>query len=575
MTKDRYFGLLACVVFVFLFLFLGESPFNTKGEPREAVVAFSMLEQSNWILPVNNGVDIPYKPPFFQWCIALVSALAGGVTEYTARFPSALALGLMVLVGYRFFARRQGAQVALVMGLLTLTTFELHRAGTNCRVDMVLTAMMVLSLYALYGWWERGLRGFPWVAVLCMSCAVLTKGPVGMILPCLVTAVFAWTRGAGFWRVALSFLGVGLASCVLPLLWYVAAYQQGGERFLNLVMEENLWRFMGKMSYESHAAPAYYNVITLVSGFLPYTLLALLSLFGLRGVRFRLGSGWWQRFRQYIREMDDARLFSLVSVVVIFVFYCVPKSKRSVYLMPLYPFLAYFLAEYILYLRRCRHWSLKAFGHVLAGLSLGVLALFGAVRMGWVPETIFSGRHAADNVAYLRALEFAPIGWVGILLLALALFSALAYWWTCRQGRFPRWGLAGMFAVVFSLFMLLDGFLAPAILGVKSDKPVARRVAEIVPEGKLYSYYPPHVDGDPMRHFSLNFYLGNRVVPFESQRHASGYLVAGKEDVAAFLEAHPEYHWTLVYDSGHRSCDDRKTICLYLFERKETKKGDK
>ena len=42
--------------------------------------------------------------------------------------------------------------------------------------------------------------------------------------------------------------------------------------------------------------------------------------------------------------MDDARLFTLLSVVIIFVFYCIPKSKRSTYLLPLYPFLAYYVA---------------------------------------------------------------------------------------------------------------------------------------------------------------------------------------------------------------------------------------
>lgn len=53
--------------------FLGLTDFNTKGEPREAVVAYTMLEHGNWILPINNGGNIPYKPPFFHWCIAFFS----------------------------------------------------------------------------------------------------------------------------------------------------------------------------------------------------------------------------------------------------------------------------------------------------------------------------------------------------------------------------------------------------------------------------------------------------------------------------------------------------------------------
>lgn len=54
--------LLCCVV---LLPFLGETLFNTRGEPREAVVALSMLKDGNWVLPINNGVDMAYKPPSF------------------------------------------------------------------------------------------------------------------------------------------------------------------------------------------------------------------------------------------------------------------------------------------------------------------------------------------------------------------------------------------------------------------------------------------------------------------------------------------------------------------------------
>ena len=115
--NDKLFWRLAAIIFVFLFLFLGEADFHTKGEPREAAVALSILQQDNWILPINNGVDIPYKPPFLHWCIALVSLLVGTVTEYTARFPSALALAAMVMLGYVFYSRRGNRQVAFVAAL--------------------------------------------------------------------------------------------------------------------------------------------------------------------------------------------------------------------------------------------------------------------------------------------------------------------------------------------------------------------------------------------------------------------------------------------------------------------------
>ena len=564
--QEKYAWLLAIICIISLFLFLGESLFNTRGEPREAVVALSMLQDGNWVLPINNGVDMAYKPPLFHWCIALFSTVAGGVSEYTSRMPSAVALALMVLAGYGFYARRRGSELAFLMGLITLTNFEVHRAGTNCRVDMLLAALMVLALYQLYRWGEKGLKGVPWVGILCLSGAFLTKGPVGMALPCLVVAVFLWIRGMNFGRIFLSFLGVGLASCVLPLAWYVAAYRQGGDEFLQLVLEENVYRLLGKMSYESHENPAYYNLITVIAGYVPYTLLVLLSLFALK---YRKWSGrpaeWWSRFRTYIREMDDVRLFSLLSIVLIFVFYCIPKSKRSVYLLPIYPFLAYFLAEYMLYLTRRHVLVVKVFGGVMASLAGLLLIVFFSLRMGWIPDSIFSGSHAAQNIAFMHALENVPLGIVSWLLLVLVVGAVVIFLSGLQKDK-PGISLPyAVIAVIGTIFLSLDGIFQPAVLSLKSDKPVAERIASIVPEGELYSYRTDITPGNRMHPFTVNFYLGDRIVPFDVFMPQKGFLIVGNSEIEDFKKDYPAYQVEEVFDSGHRSCDDHKIIHFYRF----------
>ena len=60
--KNKQFIILAVVCVVTLLPFMGLTDFHTKGEPREAIVAYSMIETGNWTLPVNNGGDIAYKP---------------------------------------------------------------------------------------------------------------------------------------------------------------------------------------------------------------------------------------------------------------------------------------------------------------------------------------------------------------------------------------------------------------------------------------------------------------------------------------------------------------------------------
>lgn len=178
LTSNKAFWLLLVICVVTILPFLGLSEYHTKGEPRESIVSYSMLDSGNWILPRNNGGEMAYKPPFFHWSIAAVSAAVNGgqVTEMTSRLPSAIALIAMTLCGFLFFAKRKGVELALLAAFITLTNFELHRAGANCRVDMVLTALTVGALYCLYKWYEKGLKGIPWLAILLMSCGTLTKG---------------------------------------------------------------------------------------------------------------------------------------------------------------------------------------------------------------------------------------------------------------------------------------------------------------------------------------------------------------------------------------------------------------
>lgn len=568
-TKNRSFWVVALLCILTLLPFLGLTDYHTKGEPRESIVAYTMLESGNWILPENIGGDIAYKPPFFHWMVAAASLPAGEVSEYSSRLPSALALIAIVLVGFSFFAKRRGEELALVMAIITLTNFEVHRAAFACRVDMVLTAFIVLALYALYRWWERGLHGMPWWAILCMGCATLTKGPVGFLLPCGTMGLFLWMRGGGFWLAVRKLLPVGLLACVLPAAWYVAAYQQGGDQFLDLVIEENFSRFVGKMSYASHENPVWYNFMTVLTGYVPYTLLALfaLPLVKWRSGRRTLGERWTAT-KRYFAEMDTARLYALLSIVVIFVFYCIPKSKRSVYLLPIYPFIAYFLAEFFVWLYRNRKGVLKLFGAVISGLCGLLTLLLIVIRAGWIPESLFGdGRHAAENIAFLNALEEGPIsllGWICILLPAV-----ICVWYFMRALPSKNYGAMGYgaLAATLALFVALDGYYQPTVLNVKSDKGMAAEIAEVVPEGPIYSY----VKQKMLRFYVVNFYTENRVVLFEQHLPEEGYLLIGRKDTAHLFPAYEDrYSFEEVYASTKRGCDVRDIIQLYRFKQFET-----
>lgn len=519
---------IVCVIAVMLTVpFLGLTDFYSKGEPREAVVAYTMVEHGNWILPINNGGDIPYKPPFFHWCIALFSLLQGHVSEFTSRLPSALALVAMSVGGFVFFAKRKNANMALLATLLSLTAFEVHRAGINCRVDMVNTAFMVGALFLMYRWWERGKHNMPWLAILCMSGATLTKGPVGMLLPCAVMGVFMLTQRESLWSAVWRLGLTALLSLVLPLCWYYAAYLQGGDEFLRLVKEENIDRLLGKMAYESHENPFWYNFLTLITGWLPYTLLFVFSLFVLPWKRFSKSG-----FMQSVRRAEPMQVFVWLAFGLILFFYCIPKSKRSVYLLPCYPFMAWLMAQYVVWLVANRLSAVKAYAWLMSVLGVVLSVAFVVLKTGVVPDTLFHGKHAADNIAMLHALESISVSPSHLLFALLPAAVGVATIMTLlkKDDALRNRVVWLSLSVVVALFLALDSTFQPAVLNTKADKPLAPQIEQRFDMTKMYSYM-----SSPMLHFfSLNFYLGDRIQQFEKVKPEDGVLMIPEDDVEEF-----------------------------------------
>ena len=523
---NKALWLITILAIVMLIPFLGLSDFNTKGEPREAVVAYTMLEHGNWILPINNGGDIPYKPPFFHWCIAFFSLFIGYVNEFTSRLPSAVSLVLMTIGGFVFYAKRKDTQISLIAAILTLTAFEVHRAGINCRVDMVNTAFMVGAMYLLYRWWEKGKHQLPWLAILCMSGATLTKGPVGIILPCFVMGVFMLTQRENFWGIVWRMALTALLSLIIPFCWYYVAYLQGGDEFLRLVKEENIDRFMGKMAYESHENPAWYNLLTLVMGWAPYTLLLLFSLFILPWKKFSK-----TRFLENAKKATPLQVFTWLAFLLVLFFYCIPKSKRSVYLLPCYPFMAYLIAEYIVWMMKEKMGAIKVYAGVIASLAVILVIATLVIRAGGIPDTIFHGKHAADNIAMLHAIGESTHGilfYVCYMLLIIGayhIFKALKKKETSQMMRYTL-------VMIIAIFITLDSTLQPAVLNTKADKHLAPVIEKKFDTGKLYSY----MSIEMMHFFSLNFYLGDKIQQFDKVLPQDGVLMIPEGDMPDFKE---------------------------------------
>jgi 4-amino-4-deoxy-L-arabinose transferase-like glycosyltransferase len=324
-----------------------ERPFYSRGEPREALVAQSRLHTGNWISPPAYNGAVPSKPPFSHWLISLVSLPGGEVTEFTSRLPTAVAFILFSGAFYLFLARRVSSQSALVSSLILLGCAEWFRAGVSCRVDTILSTSLAGALLALFSWQERGRRGFPLLAALLISVAALTKGPIGVALPLAIFGLYELLVGEksirNVFRIGFRCAGIALPVIAVVSLWYIAGYLQRGDEFIDKIYYENFARLTSSMEDEPHKHSAFYLLGMLMVGVLPWTIPWLTSAVPavrrIQGVRHGVVSRW--------RSATNLQRFSCVAAMFIFLFFCVPSSKRSVYILPAYPFIAFLAGELV------------------------------------------------------------------------------------------------------------------------------------------------------------------------------------------------------------------------------------
>jgi 4-amino-4-deoxy-L-arabinose transferase-like glycosyltransferase len=317
----------------FLYFFnLGLWDLWVPDEPKYAQVAKEMVDGGDWILMHFNGAVYGDKPPLFFWLIALSSYLWQGFSSFSVRFPSAVFGTLTVLLTFLMGKRLYSSRTGFLSALILATSVHFIYLSTRANIDVTLTFFTTTSLFCFFLWYEYGsekglnenrhlesllIYGF----YVSMAFATLAKGPIGFILPLLVSLIFLFTQ-KDYKQIKRMKLLPGIPLLVaIVLAWYVPAVLSGGKAYV----EENLLRHTTEAYAKgwTHPRPIYYYFYTFPAAFLPWI--------------FFLPGAIAQGLSKSMTGKRKGFLFFLVWFTVIFTFFSLSKSKRDLYLLPVFP----------------------------------------------------------------------------------------------------------------------------------------------------------------------------------------------------------------------------------------------
>lgn len=478
----------AMICFVAFWWRLDGTGLVDETEPLFAEASRQMVVTGDWITPYFNGATRFDKPPLVYWLMAIAFKI-GGVNEWTVRFPSALAatgltgLGFYTLKQFGHFgqALEDGnsprspwftAWLGAALIALNVQTIAWARTGVS---DMLLSGCVGAALFSFFIGYasaqskssaDQPKASARWYLAfyILMALAVLTKGPVGIVLPGLIVGIFLLYMGnVKTVLQEMQWLRGILLVLVITVPWYVLVIQANGEAFINAFFGyHNLERFSRVVN--NHGAPWWFFFAVVPLSFAPWSVYLPVAIARLQFWRVN----YWRKQPR----TGHLGIFALIWFAVIFGFFTIAATKLPSYTIPLLPAAAVLVA---LFWRDCMYSFKYRFqgkrGILLSHIGSILFALLLAVASLLSPRWLDGDKdlpQLEDTIQQLGIPTLAAGIWFGLAIASLILLLR-------RQGRWI-WS-----AQLVSFFALLILILLPtvALVDVQRQLPL-RQIASTI-----------------------------------------------------------------------------------------------
>ncbi len=410
---------------------LGSVPLYDLDEGAFTEATREMLAGGNYITPSMDGEPRFDKPVLIYWLQAASVKLLG-LSELALRLPSALAATGWLLALWLFVRRRLDPSTATVAALVMALTLEVSIIAKAATADAVLNLFLALSFFDSYRWYLRPKRGTLLRVYLWVGLGFLTKGPVAILFPVLVSFLFFLsTRSLKEWLRAVSFPWGWALLLAIVLPWHIAVYLDSGPGFFeDFILRHNLGRFGAAM--HGHRGFFGYYLVILPLIILPFT-------------------GWFLRLLPAFERTwaDPLDRFLWLWFAAIFIFFSFSGTKLPHYVL-------YGVTPLFVLMARHRKLLANRWLAFVPPLLFFLLLLF-------LPELVESAAGWTQGPHQLAMFELGrtvlDTPYRIAVVLGLVLVSTIALW-----RRLPPW--QGLVLVGLVQMAVVSGVLVPRVMEV-------------------------------------------------------------------------------------------------------------
>lgn len=472
------FGFVFAAACLLIFNNLGNFALFNPDEALYAEPAREMLETGEYITTLLNYAVRFTKPPLVIWAMA-AAYQTFGVNEFAARYFGAACGAILVAATYLFTRAQINGRAALIAAFSLMTAPLFLGTAREAITDIPLSLFVTGSMMCLFYSYEKkkarasGSGAF-WlfIAYTAIGLAVMTKGPIGLILPVAILGVYHLLK----WDVRSALLfykpwfGLPLVALIAVPWFAVEISVTKGAYYREFILRENFQRFTGVVD---HKAAWWYHIAAMFGGFFPWSIFlpgAILTAFKFENAD---RVNYFVRLRDLTRE-QSTMLFATLGSAIILGFFSAGVSKLIPYTLPAFPLLAVLVGGYIdaLWTKQSTKAGTTLFG-ILAVAYTGALAaipILGA-KLHDCPPALLNAVWAI-LIIHAVAATVAAILWVNKkIAAALLTFIAATYIALLTVGNQGLEAVSNQWEVPIQSFAQYAGASNATILVYQMRKP--------------------------------------------------------------------------------------------------------